>query len=103
LTLADARQLLREEREAPKPCPDLLAAMREKIGQEIARKWVRRLGWGFHPDTRGADYSPALPSAQVEEYESDMGELAECGDQYAFSCDAMDWESKGGRSLDPQD
>ena len=46
----------------------------------ICRKWVARLGLGFHPDTRGEDYlddngEHALPDAEVIEYNRDMNTL----------------------------
>jgi hypothetical protein len=41
----------------------------------ICRKWAARLGCGFHPDTRGKDYSPALSRAEIEEYDADMALL----------------------------
>jgi hypothetical protein len=31
--------------------------------------WVRRLGLGFHPDTRGPDYYPALTDDEIVDYE----------------------------------
>jgi hypothetical protein len=41
----------------------------------ICRKWVKRLGGGFHPDTRGKDYSPRLSADEVREYDADMDTL----------------------------
>jgi hypothetical protein len=41
----------------------------------ICAKWVKRIGGGFHPDTRGADYSPKMEPADVEEYDADMDAL----------------------------
>lgn len=41
----------------------------------ICSKWVSRLGLGFHPDTRGDDYWPALSDAEVAEYDADMDTL----------------------------
>ena len=38
---------------------------------EIARKWLQRIGGGFHLDTSGCNYSPALDAATIAEYEAD--------------------------------
>lgn len=40
-------------------------------------KWVGRIGLGFHPDTRGKDYTdknykPVLPGATAREYDNDI-------------------------------
>ncbi len=55
-----------------------LARMIESFGGQVAgeagdgctaiteydrTKWVAHLGMGFHPDTRGKDYSPAMTAA----------------------------------------
>ena len=32
--------------------------------------WVRRLGLGFHPDTRGSDYSPPLTRKEAADYDA---------------------------------
>ena len=42
---------------------------------EIATKWIAKLGLGFHPDTPGADYEPALSPVKIEDYEADMRRL----------------------------
>lgn len=56
----------------------------------ICRKWVKRIGGGFHPDTRGASYSPALEAPTVAEYDSDMEALfGYPGDPYALAVKAM--------------
>ena len=44
---------------------------------EICLKWACRLSIGFHPDTRGADYSPALTKEAQDEYDADMSKLWE--------------------------
>ena len=41
----------------------------------ICQKWAARLGFGFHPDTRGEDYSPKLSRAEIREYDGDMETL----------------------------
>lgn len=41
----------------------------------ICAKWVARLGLGFHPDTPGADYMPALSAADIKQYDADMETL----------------------------
>ncbi len=57
----------------------------------ICRKWVRRIGGGFHPDTRGKDYSPAMSAAEIAEYDSDMNALfANAADPYECAIMAMD-------------
>lgn len=55
--------------------PNLQAALEWCEMYGIARKWAVRIGLGFHPDTRGADYSPALSPDQVTEYDADMERL----------------------------
>lgn len=61
---------------------------------EICHKWVARLGFGFHPDTRGPDYRPHLSAQEQAEYERDMDALFELsGDPYAAGIEAMrQWE-----------
>jgi hypothetical protein len=57
----------------------------------ICRRWVAMCGMGFHPDTRGADYSPALPKRMAAKYDQDMERLfALGGDPYAFAVQAME-------------
>ena len=46
-------------------------------GQALVEKWFSRLGYGFHPDTRGADYyneagERSLSAQEALEYEADM-------------------------------
>lgn len=61
---------------------------------QITDKWVAILGLGFHPDTRGEDYSPALSANMVAEYDRDMNKLFEVsGDPYQAAIDA--WERAG--------
>ena len=57
---------------------------------EICRKWVDRLGLGFHPDTPAADYcNPAMPTSEALEYEGDMDRLFDLdGDPYAAAMHA---------------
>ena len=62
---------------------------------QITDKWVAILGIGFHPDTRGEDYSsPALSAEMVAEYERDMKTLfAVSSDPYADAIEA--WKRAG--------
>jgi hypothetical protein len=56
----------------------------------ICRKWVRRLGGGFHPDTRGASYTPAMEAEEIAEYDADMAALFGCAaDPYECAVMAM--------------
>lgn len=56
----------------------------------ICRKWVKRLGGGFHPDTRGKGYTPRLTDAEIAEYETDMEALfAVAADPYECGVMAM--------------
>lgn len=60
----------------------------------ICRKWVARLGLGFHPDTGGLDYDPPLTPNEVEEYNGDMEALF----KYAadpYECAIMAWADAG--------
>jgi hypothetical protein len=48
--------------------------------QAICNYWVEKFGLGFHPDTRGADYTDEhdnqfLTDAEVADYNSDMAAL----------------------------
>ncbi len=74
-TLEDARAIIAENDKAGKPCPDLRAGMLDIIGDQLAEKWARKIGLGFHPDTRGADYVPALSAADAAEYDRNIAEL----------------------------
>ena len=48
--------------------------------EDICRKWLSKIGVGFHPDTHGDDYSPALSPADVADYDNDIGTLGyDCG------------------------
>lgn len=53
----------------------------ERRAAEIARKWVRKLGLGFHPDTPAEEYvntetgRASLSSGERREYEADMEAL----------------------------
>jgi hypothetical protein len=58
---------------------------------DIARKWVARLGMGFHPDTQGEDYSPALSAEDIADYDADIARMfALEGDPYAAGLIAME-------------
>jgi hypothetical protein len=52
----------------------------QETADAIAKKWVGRLGLGFHPDTRGANYSPALSANEIREYDADMDRLFQSAD-----------------------
>jgi hypothetical protein len=55
----------------------------------ICRKWAARLP-GFHPDTRGADYSPSMSETEISEYDSDMEKLFKtAADPYDCAIRAM--------------
>lgn len=57
----------------------------------ICRKWVSRIGYGFHPDTRGKDYFPRMRADEIEEYEADMERLFTLGgDPYRYAVEAME-------------
>jgi hypothetical protein len=56
----------------------------------ICRKWVSRLGCGFHPDTRGKNYTPELTADEIAEYETDIDALFEsASDPYECAVMAM--------------
>lgn len=64
---------------------------------EIAAKWVKIIGGGFHPDTRGKDYvwfnsdgKPLLSDEVAAEYDGDMDRLfAIAADPYETAIEAM--------------
>ena len=57
----------------------------------ICRRWVAVCGMGFHPDTRGADYVPALSPRMVAKYDNDMNKLFELAvDPYAYGVQAIE-------------
>lgn len=57
----------------------------------ICAKWVRRIGGGFHPDTRGKDYSPKMDKAEIKEYDADMVSLFKvAADPYECAVMAME-------------
>lgn len=51
-----------------------IAALHKRTAA-IAAKWIDRIGLGFHPDTRGGDYLPAMSVAEAAEYDRDMETL----------------------------
>lgn len=56
----------------------------------ICAKWCRRIGVGFHPDTRGKDYSPAMEADEIKEYDADMKALFKvAADPYECALMAM--------------
>lgn len=67
---------------------------RTDVERLIADKWVKRLGLGFHPDTRGKDYSPKFSKEDVAAYDRDMEQLFEISpDPYQAGIDA--WTRAG--------
>jgi hypothetical protein len=62
--------------------------------EEICRRWARKLGLGFHPDTSGANYSPAMSDAQIRTYDAEMRSLFKwAADPYAIAIEA--WRAEG--------
>lgn len=60
----------------------------------LCAKWIAKFGLGFHPDTRGASYTPALSAAEVKEYDADIERLFEvAADPYASGITA--WKLAG--------
>ena len=43
----------------------------------LLKKWISEIGIGFHPDTRGSDYTPALGAERAAEYDRDMDAIFE--------------------------
>ena len=60
----------------------------------ICRKWVARIGSGFHPDTRGNAYSPPLSKEERREYDDDMHTLFKVA-QDPYECAVMAIEDAG--------
>ena len=59
--------------------------------KRIATRWVRKLGFGFHPGTHGASYVPLLSRAQIKSYEADMRYLFKHAvDPYEVCVEAME-------------
>jgi hypothetical protein len=74
------------------PRPIHLSAREREMNDPhaICRKWVARLGLGFHPDTRGADYTPNMREDEIAEYDADMTTLFACAaDPYECGLMAM--------------
>lgn len=70
--------------------PNLQAAIEWCEARSIANKWVSRFGMGFHPDTRGKDYTPRLNADDAKTYDSDMDRLFEIApDPYQAGLEAM--------------
>jgi hypothetical protein len=79
--------------ELPEEFDTMKASGRQLIDQGLAymitHKWFNRIGTGFHPDTRGNDYSPALPDAA--DYDADMRVLFSLDvDPYAWGAWLME-------------
>lgn len=71
-------------------CKEMAAEHALHDPHAICRKWVARLGGGFHPDTRGADYSPPFDPDEIIEYDADMERLFEtAADPYECGVMAM--------------
>ena len=59
--------------------------------QRICEHWARFIGLGFHPDTRGADYTPPMTRAQIRNYDANMRALSQYdGDYYAIAVQALE-------------
>lgn len=94
MLLACAEDGSLEDRERPevKATVDEMTAVAAELrnpARAIARKWLLRLGGGFHPDTPGAEYVgdsglPSLTNGQADEYDRDMESLFMAGDPYAL-------------------
>lgn len=97
VTVQDARDHLAENDDAPRPCPDLEAAMLEVI----ALHWARSIGIGWHPDTSGADYEPAMSDDDAAAYDSDMELLMRAADPYEVGLNAMERAGLISSEADP--
>lgn len=76
--------------------PELAIAAAKAWGDPhaLCAKWVKRLGLGFHPDTPGSGYEPALLPEEAAEYDRDMEALfAVAADPY--ECGLMAMEDAG--------
>lgn len=62
--------------------------------KKISRRWAKVLGLGFHPDTRGKDYKPALSPSQCDAYDRDMAQLFKLSTDPYEMC-AQAWEELG--------
>jgi hypothetical protein len=62
--------------------------------EAICRKWVAKLGLGFHPDTCGKDYSPEMTAAEISEYDTDMEALFMLA-QDPYQCGIDAWAEAG--------
>lgn len=63
----------------------------------ICDKWAAKLGWGFHLDTRGADYRPRLTPTEIMDYEADMVRLfgLDILDPYLYAVAALaEWSKR---------
>ena len=63
----------------------------------ICDKWAAKLGYGFHLDTRGADYDPPLTPAEVKDYEADIMRLfgLDILDPYLYAVASMqEWAKR---------
>ena len=68
-----------------------------EVATAICDKWVAKLGYGFHPDTRGADYRPRLTPMEVIAYDHDMMRLfgLDVLDPYLYAVAALqEWEAR---------
>lgn len=78
-------------------CTDDWAKLLEAVSTDphaICRKWVNRIGVGFHPDTRGKDYTPKMSPEWIKEYDADMELIfARAADPY--ECGIMAMEDAG--------
>lgn len=65
--------------------------------RSLIQKWVNRLGPGFHPDTRGVDYTDhlgrnSLTKIEAREYEDDIDQAFEmmgADGAYSYTLDCI--------------
>jgi|HubBroStandDraft_4_1064222.scaffolds.fasta_scaffold17621_5 hypothetical protein len=57
--------------------------------------WVKRLGYGFHADTAGADYTPALSPEEVRDYDIAVAAAFGRTDADPYEVAIAVWEENG--------
>ena len=74
------------------PEADLVEVAQGEVATAICDKWAAKLGYGFHPDTRGADYRPRLTPMEVIAYDHDMMRLfgLDVLDPYLYAIAALE-------------
>jgi hypothetical protein len=58
--------------------------------------WVRRLGYGFHCDTRGCDYDPPLSAEEIKDYDATVEAAFGRGDADPYAVALLVMESDRG-------